>query len=189
MNDIINLCDDLFNSIIENLTIKQLVFLSKTSTFFQEKIISNFDEYVYFISSNNRCINALSNENTLYYFYVRGKSYCRNDTPDVFFCLRDEEYVLYRSEIKLNCYGPGMIIATINRNLSYTLYEFCQEVDGNEEYTPDYYGWDENDFGKLILRNATRYNHIKDIMLTYMGEDYGEGNSEIWNNICLVNRT
>jgi hypothetical protein len=133
------------------------------------------DEYVYEIAKNKK-LNDSTNEwivkNSLFRIYHRGKSYTNSDycgrmwdqvTPDEPFELRDQEYVLYCSTLKLTSYDLGTIIITINRHFDYIVYEFAREVNPEDEYTPDYYGWDGDDIGKSILVHKIPYDNIKNM--------------------------
>lgn len=166
---------DPFMLIVYNLTIKDIIGLSRLSCYFHQIISEEFDECVHSLAQTNK-INSLGLEysKTFYLKYNRGKSYPIGEfrsnskfpelgNQDVPFYLSDGEYILYFSDMKLSEYDPGSIIVTINRLLQYTVYQFKQEVDPEQEYTPDYHGWDDSDINIIVVEEKQKYSNINEI--------------------------
>ncbi len=114
-------------------------------------------------------------EHYFYKEYFRGKTndqspYYGKNKKDVDFELKYNEIIMFYMEVKCKPHDPGTILITIDNNEVYTVYEFCQEVD-NDEYSLDYYGYDDLDYNRQILMQENKFDKINDINITMVNKD------------------
>lgn len=163
---------ELYCVLAPNMSVGDVVNLSRTCKHIHDIIIADFDKYTYIIASKSD-INILGREyiadNKMYTSYQRGKSFQEENAnlydPDIKFEIIDSEYILFFDDSKLRTNSPEAIIITINSNLEYNVYEFQQEVDENNEYMSMYSEWDDDDVDIQILFGDNKYNTIDEIKL------------------------
>lgn len=142
---------EIIGEILKFLCVKDIKYLSFCNTILYNNIAEIFDEYVYTLAKRN----SIKCNSLLFRIYNRGKS-CNNDIrDDVLFEFKDDEFILFCLKFNPEYYGP--MIVTIDRNCKYMVYDFTEEVDTIGEYTPDYWGWDDDDINKKVLRQQTQY--------------------------------
>lgn len=165
---------DLMTIIVKFLRIIDIINLSESCQCLHDKITERFDELIYDISENSENSEihyvGLQHCELFYVEYRRGK---HNDSPDappskpdIQFSIRDGEHILYFSDVKLLCDGPGSVIITINRLLQYTVYQFVQEIGPFEESSPNFCGWGNDDRGVVVLARLEKYSGIGQIVCT-----------------------
>jgi hypothetical protein len=158
--------EDVMVIILGYVSIKDLFNVKIVNMNLNDIISNQLDEIIYVIAS--RHINTFfeNNKSNLFNKYYRGKSYDTynsNKLIDIPFLISKTTYVLCCFHVKANCDAVGIAMLTININLNYSIYIFQPEVIRNEEYTPDYYGWDGDDVNVLILVEQTSVPSIAKI--------------------------
>ena len=133
-------------------------------------INQNFNEYVHHISLNNNNHKErlkYLDEYSFYTKYHRGKSYdiLNENKIDIPFELNYNEAIMFHKKLNCKPKDPGTILITINDNGIYNVYEFCQEVS-SEDYTLEYYGFDDSDYNKQVLIIQTVFDKISEINIT-----------------------
>lgn len=157
------ICDDILNTIIKYLKIIDLIHIKEISHYFDNKLSDdNFNRCVY----ENTSTTSFDIDDKLYLRYDRGKSYNPNiQYTDLEFKTKSDEKVLIYKSFSNSNYDDlcGPIILTIDINLQYSVYVFTSEVDIDYEFTPDHYGWDDNDLDIRVLMYQNHYLDIADI--------------------------
>lgn len=162
-----SLYPELYCIIAFYISIRDIINLSRTCKIINGVIIVNFSNYVYALASKSD-INISGRKyitnNELYKLYHRCKSTQIKPYTDIKFEITDSEYILFFNDTTLQSNNPGSIIITINRNLKYTVYEFQQEVDQDNERDHNAYSWDYRDINKRVLIYEQKYDTINTVI-------------------------
>jgi hypothetical protein len=165
-----NIPQELHIKIASSLSYKDMIMFKSTSKYFNDIIFP--EEILYDVLPFGKILN-----NNLYSKYYRGKSYGYKG-DDVKFTISSNEKILYQHET----YSSYHII-TLNSCYNFILYEFNQEVD-DDEYTPEYYGYDQDDEDMFVLLSTVQYNTLDDLETLGDYRDFNVTNAI--NIICNI---
>ena len=167
------------NKLIYNISIINKNYVQFYSTNIEKQLYHN-TQFIHKLK-----INDYLNNDLLYYKYYRGY-HPENESVNISFTINDDEHVIlllikldstHTDKIFATDYDPNYnsdydsaIILTIDRNYTYTLYEFESEVTYQEIYSPDFYDITRDDYGVKNLKYKTQYLELNDIEITYNGD-------------------
>lgn len=156
-------------SYVEIIDIVNLAMVNKHFTVAQ-------DEYIHNTINKYNTLEYYPQEDYLFTTYFRGKSYTNSADyymarklekgTDIPFTLSNEELILCHFKIDIFSHGPALVLVTMNGHYMYSVYEFRLEVDQDDEYTPDYWGWDGNDVGIYVLQDKDTFNCLNKIKIS-----------------------
>jgi hypothetical protein len=160
-----NIPQELHIKIASYLSYKDMIMFKSTSKYFNDIIFP--EEILYDTVPFSKILNY-----DLYSKYYRGKSYdTYKGEKDMKFTISSTEKIIYQRQVSLKkTRSPEYYIITLNSCYNFILYEFNQEVHEYED-TPDYYGHDDGDYNKFVLRYTTQYSTLNDLKtLTYYND-------------------
>jgi hypothetical protein len=115
--------------------------------------------------ASQRCNNKLIYDN-LYSQYTQGKSLSFFHVPeDIPFKVSEFEYILYQSIYSSEAGSYYIVIITINNVGNYIRYTF-DEVINSREVSPEYNGYDGDDYDQYFISNTTQYSSLKELLLS-----------------------
>lgn len=148
---------EMYIEILKYTSIQDVINTLKVSKFINNIICDNMSDIIYEMNSPFK--PTIDN---YYLKYQRGKSYGYDkNVKDEIFELNSYDHVIYHHKF-CNYDNDTEIIITLNSNMLYAVYSFCNEV-GRYECTPDVYGFDEDDHDIAVLHKKKEYEDVKDI--------------------------
>jgi len=121
-----------------------------------------------FLYKGSTSLTTWINNNQFYLAYQRGKSYEDYDSsvPNVPFPM-DKQIIYYdESPQRINNRDDFYYIFCTSGD-KYYLYKFADEVNEDNEYTPEYYGWDSDDLDKKVLRSKYVFDSLEECIARY----------------------
>lgn len=148
---------EMYIHILKFTSIKDVFNVVGTSTYLNTMLKNDISDIIYEMDS------LFVPPINYYLEYQRGKSYDDHDEniKDEIFVLNSFDHIIYHQKF-LQYDNYAEIIITLNSNMLYTVYSFCDEV-GKYEGTPDYYGYDDDDLDVVVLHKKQQYNDLRNI--------------------------
>jgi hypothetical protein len=183
-----DLPEELFFLIMRKCRVRDVINIRRVCKNY--KFIVDIDDEILEIASQ-RCNNKLIYDN-LYSEYTQGKSlsFLRSlagfkVSKDIPFKVSEFEYILYQAKVSSDVAYYYVEIITINNVGNYIRYTFDEALDARE-VSPEYYGYDDDDYDQYLISNTKQYNSLKEVLLSIKKHLSNNVISNIYNSILDI---
>lgn len=161
-DEVLDLPSEITFIILKGVILRDLMMMKEVCKYLYRLVDSNIDELVHTTSYDRYSEEYKFDGDNLFTMYERGKSYGPKANKDQKFQMRESSHILIW--YKHSCDEENaLVMVTVDINLVHTVMYFRPEVLPIQEYTPDYYGWDDNDLGIMVLDREEVLSGFKEL--------------------------